>query len=234
MLKNIRTALLSTGKGPLAKATFDYLSNNSNLQLIAISKKPSSRKKEIKYALREYGIWYCLQVLISLIIRKLLNYNVNNIFVAKKIEVDSNNLSFITKEIKEKNIEKVFICGFHYIINQSFLSEWPLTYNIHPSLLPAYRGPEPIIWGLIEKKHEFGITLHIVDKGLDTGPIVAQKKVEAPKILLASLVELRLSKEIPYLFSQLNSPHNQINQDESKASYRPFATIKNRKTYEAT
>lgn len=232
MLKNTRTAFLTTGKGPLAKATYNYLSKNSSLQLIVISKKPSSRQRKLNYALREYGIWYCLQALISLIIRKLFKYDISNIiFTTKKIAVDSKNISFLTKEIKEKNIEKVFICGFHYIINQPLLSEWPLTYNIHPSLLPAYRGPEPIIWGLIEKQQNFGITLHIVDAGIDTGPIVAQKIIKAPKILLASLIELRLSKEIPFLFSQLES--YQLYQDESKSSYRPFATINNRKIYGA-
>ena len=49
--------------------------------------------------------------------------------------------------------------------------------NLHPSLLPAYRGPNPIYWQLRAGETRTGVTLHVVDDGLDSGPIVAQREV---------------------------------------------------------
>ena len=49
--------------------------------------------------------------------------------------------------------------------------------NIHPSLLPAYRGPEPVYWALAEGAKETGITLHRAVPRVDSGPILAQAPV---------------------------------------------------------
>lgn len=48
--------------------------------------------------------------------------------------------------------------------------------NVHPSLLPDYRGPTPTAWAIINGEKEFGITIHYMDKGIDTGDILIQKK----------------------------------------------------------
>ena len=52
--------------------------------------------------------------------------------------------------------------------------------NLHPSLLPAYRGPEPLFWQLRAGERQTGVTLHLLDEGVDAGPIVAQQAVELP------------------------------------------------------
>ena len=46
--------------------------------------------------------------------------------------------------------------------------------NIHPSLLPFYRGPVPTAWAILNNETEFGITIHKVDNGIDTGDILLQ------------------------------------------------------------
>lgn len=46
--------------------------------------------------------------------------------------------------------------------------------NIHPSLLPSYRGTNPVYWALAENQSHTGITIHTMDEGIDTGAIVAQ------------------------------------------------------------
>lgn len=48
------------------------------------------------------------------------------------------------------------------------------TINIHPSLLPKYRGPHPIFWMHYNYDLDSGCTLHYIDKGIDTGPIIGQ------------------------------------------------------------
>jgi methionyl-tRNA formyltransferase len=47
--------------------------------------------------------------------------------------------------------------------------------NLHPSRLPAYRGPYPLFWQFRDGVRESGVTLHVMDEGLDTGDIVAQE-----------------------------------------------------------
>lgn len=46
--------------------------------------------------------------------------------------------------------------------------------NIHPSLLPYYRGPVPTAWAIVNNEKDFGVTIHKVDSGIDTGDILVQ------------------------------------------------------------
>ena len=52
------------------------------------------------------------------------------------------------------------------------------TVNVHPSLLPKYRGPNPYMQTILRGEKESGVTLHLVDEGYDTGAILSQEKVE--------------------------------------------------------
>ena len=47
--------------------------------------------------------------------------------------------------------------------------------NVHPSLLPRYRGPNPLYWVLDRGERETGVTVHYVDEGIDTGDIILQE-----------------------------------------------------------
>jgi folate-dependent phosphoribosylglycinamide formyltransferase PurN len=51
------------------------------------------------------------------------------------------------------------------------------TVNLHPSLLPAYRGVSPVFWCLAEGAPKTGATLHYVDAGIDTGPMISQREL---------------------------------------------------------
>ncbi len=52
--------------------------------------------------------------------------------------------------------------------------------NVHPSLLPAGRGPEPVFWALRRGERQIGVTVHRMDAGFDTGPILAQEAIDLP------------------------------------------------------
>ncbi len=52
--------------------------------------------------------------------------------------------------------------------------------NLHPSLLPAYRGPAPLFWQFRQGETHTGVTVHFMDEGADTGDIVLQRLVEFP------------------------------------------------------
>jgi phosphoribosylglycinamide formyltransferase-1 len=64
------------------------------------------------------------------------------------------------------------------ILSAGFVSHYPgRILNIHPSLLPLYRGLEPQRRALEAGETEAGCTVHIVDEGTDSGPIVLQRRV---------------------------------------------------------
>ena len=63
--------------------------------------------------------------------------------------------------------------------------------NLHPSLLPAYRGPVPVFWQLRDGA-ESGVTVHYMDEGLDTGDIAAQVAVSLPDGITQTDAEQRL------------------------------------------
>lgn len=53
--------------------------------------------------------------------------------------------------------------------------------NLHPSLLPKYRGMSPQHWPIINGDHETGVSIHFTNEGVDTGNLVAQKKLTIPQ-----------------------------------------------------
>ncbi len=61
--------------------------------------------------------------------------------------------------------------------------------NVHPSLLPAGRGPEPVFWTLRRGERMTGVTVHRMDAGFDTGPIVAQAEMLVPEGITAPDLE---------------------------------------------
>ena len=64
--------------------------------------------------------------------------------------------------------------------------------NVHPSLLPTGRGPEPVFWTLRRGERRTGPTVHRMDAGFDTGPIVARAEVGVPPGVRAPALERRL------------------------------------------
>ena len=64
--------------------------------------------------------------------------------------------------------------------------------NVHPSLLPVGRGPEPVFWTLRRGERRTGATVHGMDAGFDTGPIVAQAAIDVPEGVRAPALEWRL------------------------------------------
>ena len=63
------------------------------------------------------------------------------------------------------------------ILSPDFLKKFKRVVNIHPSLLPAYPGTDSILRAFNDHVSESGVTLHHVDQGIDTGPIIYQEKV---------------------------------------------------------
>jgi methionyl-tRNA formyltransferase len=78
--------------------------------------------------------------------------------------------------IREKKPDLLWITDYRYLIPENVISLAPIgTINLHPSLLPKYRGRAPINWAIINGETNFGLTAHFVDGGMDTGNIIYQE-----------------------------------------------------------
>jgi methionyl-tRNA formyltransferase len=75
--------------------------------------------------------------------------------------------------IKKFNPDLIWITDYKFLVPKELIALAPKgCINLHPSLLPKYRGRAPINWAIIHGEKEVGLTAHFVDEGVDTGPII--------------------------------------------------------------
>ena len=84
----------------------------------------------------------------------------------------------LQETIEYFNPDLVVLAGFMKILPPSFVARFsPNLINIHPSLLPAFPGAHAVRDALAAGARETGVTIHVVDAGVDTGPVIAQRSV---------------------------------------------------------
>jgi phosphoribosylglycinamide formyltransferase-1 len=100
-------------------------------------------------------------------------------FVVRLDDFDSRDLwdVALTDAVAAYDPTLVVSAGFMKILGERFLKQFT-TFNTHPSLLPAFPGAHAVRDALDYGVKVTGATLHIVDEGVDTGPVVAQVAVE--------------------------------------------------------
>ena len=85
----------------------------------------------------------------------------------------------IVAELRAKDVEWVVLAGYMRLVSDVLLSAYSnRIVNIHPSLLPSFPGKDAIGQAMEHGVKVTGVTVHYVDAGMDTGPIIAQAAVE--------------------------------------------------------
>ncbi|SDH77570.1 formyltetrahydrofolate-dependent phosphoribosylglycinamide formyltransferase [Alteribacillus persepolensis] len=85
----------------------------------------------------------------------------------------------IVKHLHEKEIDIIILAGYMRLIGPILLQTYEgCIFNIHPSLLPAFPGKNAIEQAWHANVKVTGVTVHMVDEGMDTGPIIAQESVD--------------------------------------------------------
>jgi phosphoribosylglycinamide formyltransferase-1 len=83
--------------------------------------------------------------------------------------------------LAERGVRLVVLAGYMELLGGSFLSRFPrAVINVHPSLLPAFPGLGAIEQALAYGVKVFGVTVHFVDAGIDSGAVILQRAVELP------------------------------------------------------
>jgi methionyl-tRNA formyltransferase len=122
----------------------------------------------------------------------------------------------------------IVVVAFGHIIPKNILAIPKIaTLNIHGSLLPKYRGPAPIQWSIINGEKETGITIILMDEGLDTGDILLSSKIEimpddTSGTLHDRLAQLGADLLIQSLDSFRTKKTNPVPQDHSQTTYAPL------------
>jgi phosphoribosylglycinamide formyltransferase 1 len=83
--------------------------------------------------------------------------------------------------LEESGVDLVVLAGYMQLLGPAFLARFPQrVINVHPALLPAFPGIGAVEQAFAHGVKVYGVTVHYVDEGVDTGPIIAQRARELP------------------------------------------------------
>lgn len=95
--------------------------------------------------------------------------------------------------LAERRVALVVLAGYMQLLTPGFLARFPrAVINVHPALLPAFPGLHAVEQALAHGVKVFGVTVHFVDEGVDSGPIILQRAIELPDARDAQAVHDRL------------------------------------------
>lgn len=84
----------------------------------------------------------------------------------------------LADELRARNIDFIVLAGYMRLVTQVLLGAFDgKIINIHPSLLPSFPGTDAIVQAIAYGAKITGVTVHFVDSGMDTGPVIAQEAV---------------------------------------------------------
>ncbi len=157
--KKIRTAVFISGTGSNLKNLIKFsLKKKSPIEIILIISN-NAKAKGLKYS-KIYKIK-----------KKIYNYNKKKISETKTL-----------KDLKSNDIKLICLAGFMKILSRDFIRKFKGNIlNIHPSLLPKYKGLKTHERVIKNKEKYSGCTVHLVNSKLDAGKIILQKKVKLSK-----------------------------------------------------
>ena len=166
----IRTAVFISGTGSNLKSLIKFSKTNKSPISIEFVFSNNSKARGLNYA-KTYDIK-----------KKVLNFKNKNLSEKKLLSV-----------LKANNIEMICLAGFMKILSKNFIKKFKgKILNIHPSLLPKYKGLNTHKRVLNNKEKFSGCTVHFVNSRLDSGKIILQKKVKISK----KETEVSLAKKI--------------------------------------
>ena len=158
-LEKIKTAVFISGKGSNLENLIKYSKKKTSPIIIKLIISNSQKSKGLKYS-------------------KKFNIKKNVINFKKKRSAENK----ILKLLNENKINFICLAGFMKILSKRFIKKFKgKIINIHPSLLPKYKGLNTHKEVLKNKEKFTGCTVHYVNSKLDSGKIILQRKVKIKK-----------------------------------------------------
>jgi methionyl-tRNA formyltransferase len=101
-----------------------------------------------------------------------------NDYHIKVIEKISGNDEFFVSHLNDQNVDIVVLAWWPSIIKAASIKSVNIGWiNLHPTLLPYGRGKHGYYWSIVEDS-PFGVSIHLIDEGVDTGPVLFQKEID--------------------------------------------------------
>ena len=172
-LKKVKTAIFISGTGSNLKSLIKFsLSKNSPIKInLIVSNNSKAKGLELAKIFK---------------IKKKI-YNFKNKSISEK---------FILKDLKTNEIRLICLAGFMKILSKDFIKRYKgKILNIHPSLLPKYKGLDTHSRVIKNKEKYSGCTVHYVNSKLDAGRIILQKKVRVSKRDNAESLKIKILKQ---------------------------------------
>ncbi len=158
-IKKIKCAVFISGNGSNLKSLIQFAKKKNSPISIELIISDNPKAKGLKFGK------------IFKISNKVFNYK-NKIIAEKKI----------ISEINNKKIKLICLAGFMRILSKNFIKRFKgKILNIHPSLLPKYKGLNTHQRAISNNEKYSGCTVHFVNSRLDSGKIILQKKVKISK-----------------------------------------------------
>ncbi len=132
--------------------------------------------------------------------------------------------------IKELDPDMIITCAYGQILSEEILNIPKLgCFNLHGSLLPKYRGGAPIHYALLNGDEKTGITLMYMDKGMDSGDMIAKEEIKIEdndniESLTNKLSIIASNMIIKYLPSLIDGTNNREKQNNSEVTFSPIIT----------
>ncbi|MET3319277.1 UNVERIFIED_ORG: phosphoribosylglycinamide formyltransferase-1 [Peribacillus simplex] len=145
--------------------------NGSNFQSIADAIKDGVLNAEICLVVCDREDAYVLE---RARLENIRTYSFSAKNYSSKVEFETE----ILEILRQLEVEFIILAGYMRLIGPTLLQAYShRIVNIHPSLLPNFPGKDAIGQAFDARVEETGVTIHYVDDGMDTGPIIAQKTV---------------------------------------------------------
>jgi len=242
-MKDKKIILLSGKRGISTNIVFNSLNDEFGIY-VAIIEDSVSRKKLIRGRIKRLGFFKVVgQLVFLLCISPLLGYqsknrqqeiidanvmNTKSIPKEKRINVSSVNSTQTIDLLININPDLIIVYGTR-IISKSVLESVQCKFiNIHAGITPKYRGAHGTYWALVNNDlQNSGVTIHFIDKGIDTGSIIYQDNViptqkdnftTYPLLQLAKGLKLLNQSVIDYFNQSITIKKSEI---ESRLWYHP-------------
>tara|TARA_B100001250_G_scaffold220486_1_gene189152 strand:+ start:543 stop:1118 length:576 start_codon:yes stop_codon:yes gene_type:complete len=178
--KKINTAVFISGRGSNLNSLIKY-SKKKNCPIII--------KLVISNNLKARGLFYAKRSKIKTYVKNFKKQNISE----KKL----------LKKLLNSNIELICLAGFMKILSKSFIKQFnkPIL-NIHPSLLPKYKGLNTHKKVIKNKEKFSGATVHLVSEKLDSGKVILKKKIKVSKYDNEKTLEKKVLKIEHTLYPQ--------------------------------
>jgi len=117
------------------------------------------------------------------------------------------------RKLQQQHVNLLLVACFPYKIHRDIYNNI-CSVNIHPSLLPAYKGPSPVFWQLYKNEQRFGVSLHYLSEQWDSGSVISQVELPRPSpiderhlnLQLADLAARMVDELLNKQFYRISSP----------------------------